>query len=380
MTASATTTPHRVKVCSTLTNPELVPAVPIQKAKNPPTKRTVVMSFTASKDELTLADVKPGDLLKICVELAVTTDVKVHGQPGQVGRAYAYSPKIQAVVVLANDMNATQQLDKRAHSIAKSPEILVSHDRHHQVVTFNVDYAVPKAGLPFQGPLHINVALCAWSEKASGNQDECLLVGENEGKPEDAAKEKKVDQDLAGIRVIRIRDVSVEPKPISAWPLKPFAIEKKQVRPQGVPVEKKRTIILRRELNGLRKNDQLFIRSEVRGDARGIGTWTRFSGKLYLSEKKDAPDDKPSDWITRAVSWEGNLSRENGSNLDPRGGTETRRKYGVARMNQDIDRPLYVCLFMVCSTPLLPVDKGGDLAIAPESFLEVTRVPAAQFG
>ena len=202
----------KVKVASTGTEPEIEDTIPIARRAKPDGARTVVMSLAPdSKTDLALPqNLKPGDSLRIYVELELTTDYETK-VPGSMGTPYTYDPWVQAVILLAADGGATAHEAGRAHSIKKTAPLKVTHDLHHLVLVVDgaeAQYTVPASGLPWPGPVFVNVALsAAHPSAAAGN---LLLIGENE------PHAPVVGKDTSGIRVIRLRPAPSPQSPRSA--------------------------------------------------------------------------------------------------------------------------------------------------------------------
>jgi hypothetical protein len=285
----------------------------------------------------------------------VTTDYETKN-PGSMGTPYTYAPRIQAVLLLAADLDATAHQEGRAHSIKKTDVLECTHEHHHEVITIKGEYRVPETGVPWQGPRHINVALSAAHPSAArGN---VLLIGENEPTP-------TVDQDTGGIRVLRLRPGD---QPEVA------AVHETRLRAVGVPVAKRSTVILSRKFEGLVRGEQLFVHGRLITDARHTGYPTRVSTELVLADQRK--DTDPDEEAKRVATWNGHISKPNGFNCLPDEGLRRSAKFGMLEVQHDATKDLYVNLVAVSSRPFtLPHETGDDLPVEEGSFLEVTRYP-----
>jgi hypothetical protein len=353
----------KVRVASTGTKPELVDTIPIARAAQPTNARTVVLSLGPDSDtDLPLPQrLKPGDRLAIYLELELTTDYRIQS-PGSMGTPYTYDPWVQAVILLAADGQATAHEEGRAHSIRRTAPVQVTHDLHHLVLVVDgadAQYTVPPGGPPWSGPVYVNVALAAAHPNAAA--DNKLLIGENE-------PDARVDQDTGGLRAVRFRpgtQPAVSPKR-----------EARLRRRAGVPVTKTKTVIFSKELRGLKRGEQLFVRGKVRTDAARTGYKTRISTRMVLADRKRDTEPATGGHAKAIASWNGHLSKENGFNCLLGRGPQTTRKYGVLRINQDATQPLFVNLVATCAAPdNNPPETGDDLPVEADSFIEITRYP-----
>jgi hypothetical protein len=352
-----------IKVASTGTEPELVDRVKIARAARPGQGRVVVLSLgPGTKTDLPPpTDLQPEDLLRIFVELEVTTDYEKKVK-GSIGTPYSYAPRLEAVLLLASDGKATAHEPGRAHSIAKVPAIELSHKRHHELITIAAEYQVPASGPQFTGAPFVNVGLSAAHRDAkSGN---VVLVGENEEDP-------IVGQDTAGIRLLRLRP--------GDQPAVASIREQRLRRKAGVPVTRTPTVIYSRELKGLTRGEQLFVHGRVITDARRTGYPTRITTRMFVADgpRQAAPGGHAKDVAT----WGGHLSKPNGCNCLPGRGAQRTEKFGVLRMRRDATHPLFVNLVAVSTAPFeTPRETGDDLPVESGSFVDIVRYPSALEG
>jgi hypothetical protein len=347
----------KVRVASTGTTPELIDVIPIVAAESPGRSRDVVMSFAPDSDtDLPLPqDLRRGDVLRIYVELQVTTDYETKN-PGSMGTPYSYAPFIQAVLLLAADREATDHEDGRAHSIKKTDVLECTHEHHHQVITIaEAEYTVPETGVPWSGPVFVNLALSAVHPSAASKN--VLLIGENEPTP-------TVDQDTGGIRVVRLRPGDQPEVAAFREALRGTA---------GVPVAKRPTVILSKKLENLAKGEQLFVRGRLTTNARSTGYPTRITTELLLTDHP--ADTDPGAESKRVGTWNGHISKPNGFNCLPGEGPRRSEKFGVLEVRQDA-KELYVNLVATSARPFqMPHETGDDLRVEEGSFIEVTRYP-----
>jgi hypothetical protein len=354
---------HKVKVGSTGNRPELRDRIPITKQRG--RQPRVVMSFgPATQTDAPLPDLRPGDQLLVFAELEVTTDAKDRNHPGRIGNPYGYSPKVEASLLLAANDSETEEKPNRAIALSAPWREEVSHVRHHGVVVFpKGQYKVPRrGGLPWPGDSHINLVLSASHPRAS--RGDLLLVGENELTP-------VVDQDMAGIRVVRLRPGRQPPQ----------APERdNNCLVSGVPVAKQQTLVFARRLDNLRQGEQLLVKARLTTDASSLGYAARISSRIFLADDPSQVD--PGGGVAGAVaSWNGHVSKSTGFNCLPNEGPRDTLKFGVLRMLADAGQPLYLNLVAVSADPFGGAGAGDRLPIVrSRSFLEVTRFPPERDG
>lgn len=348
----------RVLVGATNNDPELVETVPITRA-GAPKQWTVVMRLSEkTKTETPLPDLAPGDKLVVYVELEVTTDAASASNPGLIGHPYSYAPRVEARFLLAGDPTAVAPAPGKAISIAPAAYSECSQQRHHLVLRLGgAGFVIPRSGLGWKTANAINVALSASHPQArSGDR---LLIGENE-------PTKIVDQDIAGIRVVRFR-------PGSQAARTPLRQSKPLVR--SIAVAKKPTVVYSQALRGLRRDEQLLVHGRLLTDAADVGYPARVSTRLILADSPTATD--PGATAQAVASWKGNLSKENGFNCLVGEGPMPSDKYGVLKMLQASPRELYLNMTATSSAPFEASSTPGDpLPIHGGGFLDVSRFPA----
>jgi hypothetical protein len=348
---------HKVRVGSTGNKPELLDTVPITKALG--RQRRVVMSFgPGSRTDSPLPDVRPGDRLAVFAELEVTTDAEDPKHPGLIGNAYSYPPLVEARLLLAADDRATEEDPGRALALAKPWRQTVSHRHHHGVVVFpKGELTVPKRGLPWNGPSFVNLVVGASNAKAK--RGDLLLIGQNEKTP-------VVVQDMAGIRVIRLRPAK-QPDP--------QAIRDTSCRVSGIPVKKRETLAFSHRLDDLKQGEQLFVRAKLITDAAPLGYEARISTRMFLADSEAQLDPGGGD-VAKVASWKGHLSKPTGFNCLPEEGERTTLKFGVLRVLESAGKPLFLNLVAVSSDPFGGAKPNDELPVITRgSFLELTRYP-----
>ena len=347
--------PGKVRVGSTGNEPELTETVPITKQRG--RQPRVVMSFGPStKTDSPMPDVAAGDRLLVFAELEVTTDAEDPNHPGRIGSAYSYAPKVEAALLLAADEDQEEEGSK-ALALAPRWHEKVSHRRHHGVVVFpKGELEIPAAGLPWNGPPHINLVIGASHPNASPH--DLLLIGENEKTP-------VVVQDKAGIRVVRLRPAGQSKHP---------AVRDSSCRVTGIPVRKRETLVFAHRLDDLRKGEQLLVKARLTTDASSLGYAARISTRLFLADSDRQLE--PGGTAARTASWKGHLSKPTGFNCLPEEGARTTLKFGVLRLLRDARRPLFLNMVAVSADPFGGAGPRDELpVISPRSFLELTRYP-----
>jgi hypothetical protein len=347
-------------VGTTANKPELAQTIPI--VSDAGKGRRVVLSFGSdTATDVPLPDLAPGDRLRVFAELEVTTDADDPNHPGLVGNSYSYSPKVEATLLLAANVDEDEAKRGRAIELAQPWRQTVSHQQHHAVITFDdARLDVPAGGLPWNGPSRINLVVSASHRQAS--RGDVLLIGQNEKTP-------TVVQDMAGIRVVRSRGQHDRAQPE----------RETACLCAGIPVAKTETVVLSHRLDDLQPGDQLLVHAKLVTDAARLGYPARISTRLFLADSSGQV--QPGGTAQQAASWKGQLSKFTGFNCIPGDGPRASQKFGVGAIKAAPGRPLYVNLVAVSAAPFGGGGSGDQLPIdTAHSFLEVTRYPAATAG
>ena len=307
-----------------------------------------------------LPELRGGDRLLAFAELELTTDAEDPNHPGLIGNAYSYSPTVEATMLLAADPERAEAAPGKAIELVGKPgRQKITHQLHHAVITFgDGKLEIPSGGLPWQGPSYVNVVVGASHSKAKPG--EVILVGENEKTP-------VVDQDMAGIRVVRFRPASAKgPQP---------EVNSSCLCGQ-IALTKQRTIVLSHRLSGLAKGERLLVKARLVTDATGLPAPARVSTRLFIADRPDQDEPAGSGLAGSSMSWKGQLSKQTGFNCLPAEGPQTSRKYGVAKVQQAPGADLYVNLVAVSAPPFGGAKPTDQLRIdTSRSGLEVTRFP-----
>lgn len=348
----------RFDVGSTENKPELKKTIPIGTVAGK--GRKVVLSLGADSDtDSPLPDLAADDRLLAFAELELTTDADDPHNPGRIGNAYTYAPDVEATMLLADDPGATEAKRGRAIELVRKPwKGTISHQRHHEVVTFgDGELSIPAGGLPWRGPAYLNVVVSASHRKAKPG--DVLLVGQNETTP-------VVVQDMAGIRVVRFRPASSHG---------PDATIENACLCGEIAITKKHTVVLAHELPALAKGERLLVEGHLVTDATGLPAPARISTRMFIADRPDQVE--PGGAATTCVTWKGQLSKFTGFNCIPADGPQTTRKYGVAKVVAAPAGDLYVNLVAVSGAPFGGTRATDRLRIdTARSRLEVTRFPA----
>jgi hypothetical protein len=348
-----------VAVAGTANKPELLETVPIsdQRRKG----RRVALSFgPQTTTETPFPDLEAGDRLRVFAELEVTTDASAPTHPGRIGNAYAYAPEVSAWLLLASSPEEVEAKPRRAIELARPWRQTVSHEHHHAVVTFDgAELRVPADGLPWRGPSCVNLVVGASHPQA--RRGDVLLIGQNEKTP-------VVVQDMAGIRVVRLRGRHAD------QPVRETAC-----MCAGIPVAKTQTVVLSHQLDDLQAGEQLLVRANLVTDAAPLGYPARISTRLFLADSREQAE--PGGGARDVASWKGHLSKFTGFNCIPAEGPTASRKFGVVAIKRAPGRPLFANLVAVSAAPFGGAAAGDQLPIdTAQSFVEVTRYPPPSTG
>ncbi len=260
----------RFDVGSTENKPELKKTIPIGTVAGK--GRKVVLSLGADSDtDSPLPDLAADDRLLAFAELELTTDADDPHNPGRIGNAYTYAPDVEATMLLADDPGATEAKRGRAIELVRKPwKGTISHQRHHEVVTFgDGELSIPAGGLPWRGPAYLNVVVSASHRKAKPG--DVLLVGQNETTP-------VVVQDMAGIRVVRFRPASSHG---------PDATIENACLCGEIAITKQHTVVLAHELPALAKGERLLVKGHLVTDATGLPAPARISTRMFVADRPD---------------------------------------------------------------------------------------------
>jgi len=335
---------------------ETVPIVQERKSG-----RRVVLSFgPQTSTETPFPDLEPGDRLRVFAELEATTDAADASHPGRIGNAYSYAPEVSAWLLLAASPEDAEAKPRGAIELARPWRQKVSHQHHHAVVTFDdAELRVPADGLPWRGPSSVNLVLGASHPQA--RRGDVLLIGQNE-------KTSVVVQDMAGIRVVRLRG-----------PQEDQPVRETACLCAGIPVAKTETVVLSHQLDDLQEGEQLLVRGNLVTDAAPLGYPARISTRLFLADSREQAE--PGGSARAVASWKGQLSKFTGFNCIPAEGPRASRKFGVVAIRRAPGRPLFANMVAVSAAPFGGAARGDQLPIdTARSFLEVTRYPPASAG
>lgn len=347
-----------IRVASTGNEPEIEDRLPIARAAKPGGRSTVLLSLGPdSKADLPMPDVRPGDRLRLFAELEVTTDYQDPDDDGLVGKAYSYDPRLEATLLLAADETAAVAEAGRAVQIGDPWRGECTHDQHHRVIVFP-DYGctVPPAGIGWDGPVRVNVALSAAHPRAK--RGDLLLIGQNERTP-------IVGIDMAGIRVMRIRPGDHQ---------LPKGQRTSRALVRSISVAEQRTVVFSLRLDELRKGEQLLVKSRLMTDSTRLGYPARITTRLFLADDPAQTEPASGGAASTICSWKGHLSKPNGFNCLPTAGPTPSQKFGVVRVMRKASAPLYVNMVGVGGDPSKRAGAGDMLPITAGSFIEVTRI------
>lgn len=342
----------KILVCTTAKPAEIVKTLPI-KTKAGVGRRIVTRLGPGEAALSPLPDLRPGDELKVLVELAVTTDCRTIAQGDCVKQPYAYSPRVHARLLLAD--SPTAKAKKKGHALLLAEETAtVTQDQHHYVFVLEPPPVKIRDGWP--GENFIIVALDASHRGAKRNH--VLLIGANE--------KGDVRQDMARINIARLRPGDDPP---------PTATTVKTLGTSRLPLTKEKKVLFSVPLEDLAKDEQLVVGAMVEASGSGLPYKARISTRLVLA---DSPTETDTGKAARKIdALKGEIAEHNGTNCIP-GGTVRVRKVGVLRVTRNAAGMHYVNLVAESADPVEDrIDKSLKLN---RGSLTVTRYPASWKG
>ena len=354
-------TTTRVLVAASPDPAEKIETLPITVGAG--ANRQIALRLGASETGLApFPDLRPGDVLKALVELAVTTDCHTQVRRGCVKKAYTWSPRVRASLLLASRSTAKKKEAGKARRLAEKIE-LVTRGRHHCVFTLeHPPVTIPNDWKPRQN--YLIVAIDASNRAAKPGQ--VLLIGANE--PGRTTNEKgRVVHGMARISLVRIRggdDLPAAPPPT------------RQLLTRTLPLTKEKKVLLSYPLPGLAKDEQLVVGGFVEATGVGRPYPARLSTRVLLADS--ATDvDVGREARKIAAAFNGEISPHNGSNCVP-GALLEGRKVGVLRVSKNAKQTHYVNIVAESADP---IEDRTDAPLAlTRGSLAVTRYPAHLMG
>lgn len=344
---------------------ELVETVPI--ADRAGRARRVVMSFGPGRNaDESLPSLKPGDRLEVGAELEVTSDAS---DVGRVGDRYEYAPAVAVRLILARHSRATEPKRGEAVAVGAAKRIKLNHELHHGVFVFDGDtdaasIEIPRTGLGWDGPVHVNAVVDASHPEAKRNQ--LLLIGQNE-------PDGSVLGDMSAICAVRRR-------PGSARASAPRRSTETRLRSDRLPLQGDvKKVVYSMPLAGLEADEQLRIRADVDASAKHLGYRARIKTRVFLADSPDQVEPMPGTVSNRVASSKGQITKANGFNCLPVERKRSATKVGVVRIAERPGRMLHVNVVSVSGDP----DKRGrpdHLEILPTGRLVVTRFSPDSLG
>jgi hypothetical protein len=345
----------KVLVCATRKPAELFKTVPITAGAGATPK--VVLRLGPDKAALTpFPDLQPGDLLKVLVELTVTTDCRTLAQGDCIPppAPYGWSPRVRARLLLADNRTATEKKPGKAEELDKE-SVLVTHDRHHYVFTLETQRTIPQAWKAREN--NIIVALDAYNRAAGRNHR--LLIGANE--------QGGVTQDMARVNVIRLRPGDDPP---------PTPVTTRRLRVKRLPLTKERKVLLSLPIERPAKDEQLVVGGFVEASGAGRPYPARLSARVFLTDTETDTDLAKESKRIEPV-YRGEIAEHNGSNCLP-GAMLQARKVGVLRVARSSNRTHYVNVVCESADPIY--DRTDAPLALTRGSLTVTRYPASWKG
>lgn len=344
---------------------ELLKTVPI--AAQPGRARKVVMSFGPGRNaDESLPSLKPGDRLEIGAELEVTSDAS---DVGRVGEPYEYAPAVELRLILARDPKATEPKRGEAVAVGAAKRIKLSHALHHGVFVFDGDtdaasIEIPREGLGWDGPVHVNAVVDA--SHAEAKRDQVLLIGQNE-------PDGSVLGDMSAICAVRHR-------PGSETAAAPKRTTETRLRSGRLALQGDvKSVVYSMPLAGLEEDEQLRVRADVDASAKQLGYRGRIKTRVFLADSPDQVEPMPGTVANRIASSKGQITKANGFNCLPLERKRSATKVGVVRIVERPGKALHVNVVSVAGDP----DKRGrpdHLEILPTGRLTVARYSPGSLG
>ena len=324
--------------------PELRDTIPITAHGKP----KVVMSLRGEN----LPSLRAKDQVEVRAELEVTV------KPG-----YSYSPRVQARLLLTDDIATTDPSAAQTRQIGPTKKLRCSQREHHCVLVW--DRAEAVLGRVSCTTCHLNLVVGASSTRADSNDD--LMIGENND-----SRHRTVDQNHGRLNVVRVRPGKAKVGTPKQVPV---------VDGPPVPVRRDtRTVVRSWRLRALSEGDQL--RVELRLDSGTGGNYpTRTSTQVILpnSANSTEPVDHASHKPGGGKDANGTITAFNGFNCLPSAVRCTTHKAGVIRNNKHRTGDLWVNVLMTAADPM--GGAGGNDTIKPRDIkLTIRRYPDSPGG
>jgi hypothetical protein len=358
----------RVLVATTGKDSELRQSIPITRASG--MKPRVVMSMGPAL----LPSLASGDRLQAPSEVEVSTDCP-EKMPRCIGRPYAYNPIVQARVVLADGPSvaagegALELGAQRLKCRQKPPD-----REHHCVFTFiDTTLDIPDRGqLPCApGSCYLNMVVEAHNprkKRGKKGRRNRLIIGKDE-------PDGTVVQDKGRVNAIRFSPGDQPPIPsqVSSTPLNTSV----QIRKGD------KFVIFSRELNGLERNEQLFVHAGMTTTIGSLSYPVLIRSRLILAPEPTAT--RPGRQVKGMTQPAGEIAQANGFNCTPRNPVCPTNKVGVTTLIDDPKKeagepvPLYANLVLNTAKPGA-IAPAGDVVQVLGGGISVTVFPAGLRG
>jgi len=354
----------KVRVSTTGSHSELRRTLPITRHTR--AGKRVVMSMGPRE----LPRLVAGDRLELSSELQLTVNCYAPS-PRCVGPPYAYSPVVQAQLVLAPG-ERTAAAGKVMPLGAQQREVCgqrLPHREHHCMITFDdVSHTFgPGEALPCQlDRCRVNLVVEAHSRRA-GPGDRIMVGG--------LKPNGHIPQDRGRINAIRISPAG-DP---DATVFRTSRRAHKGLRPNHHG-----RVVYSVRLDGLKANDQIAVEGLIKTRIRYLPYNTLNAAQLVLARDRGAR--KPDRRVREIATLNGEIDERNGFNCTQNRQSCLSHKVGVLRMLEDAESPrgrplpLYVNLAMVNGAKRAAPRKSDRIRVTPAGGLEVTRYPAAVAG
>jgi hypothetical protein len=341
-----------VRVGSTGGRAERFEKLPI--ATTPGRVRKVGLWLGPDEGQPRLPEIRRGDRLLVSAEFQLTTDCKA-AQSDCVQAPYTYKPYVTSQLLLTADPALTRP-GERAVAITEPRREQLSHERHHHVIVYDHKPYVVRE-LPWEGKLYLSLVLSAHHPSARPNQ--ILIVGQND-------PGGVIVRDMATLSAVRLRGLTQSDAKQH---------ERRRLENRSIPVVKgERRVVYTQPLEGLKKGEQLSIRSRVESSAQGLRGPARASVRVFLADSE--ADTGPGEHAKQVSASRADISRKNGTNRLPRESRGTSVKAGVLRITKDPEKTLFVNTLLETGDPLKVARPGDALKLLDGGFQRVARYKA----
>lgn len=340
---------------------ELVQFLPVGRSRSDAPRRVVIR--LGPRD---LPALRTGDRLITPAEVQVTTRCDI----GQSAPGCGYNPHVAAQLILTGRREDTRPSGNASVALSEVQTTTCTKSEHHCRIAFMPRQANHVLSGRFDLPCirdnscHVNLVMWAWHGDARSGGLDRVIVGENEGNFLDWERSgqaaRGAERDKGRLMVVRERGIL------------PSMRDRRRSSGSGslrVPTNTSSTLVYSHRIGRLRAGEEVVVEAKV---VTEVSSRARFSTLMFLTRDRN---DTNGDRGVESRVFPSAITEHNGINCTPGTSPCTTRRVAVFRVNEDVDRPVYVNLIARSAVP-----GGGSARVTVrrgDGFIRTTRYDAS---